>query len=529
MKFRILLTAICALGFMDVFAVVVPSQVNEVVLYRGKARETRQVKVNLTEPGKQEIVLSNISMSIDPASLSASVNGGVVLLSASTKLNYLSPVKTEQQVSKWQDTLKASESDLAWLKEQIAVYQGELALLNANYKVGGDQTLSYSKAVEEMATLYRTRSLKVRESIFALQKQEKELAQKVQNLQQQIANSGSSNKKPVQEITLQVEVLKPGEVTVKCQYLVNGASWEPVYDLRAPGLNQPIQLEMKAAIRQNTGYDWNDVRLFLSTSNPNSNQSRPIMNPEYVDYQMYKVQEYRGSASAMNMAYAKSANAEVEDKIMEKYMPELEETAVAQLYGFKNLQDIKAGNEEQKILIQSEPMEAQFTYHAVPKKDLTAYLIAKVANWEKYNLLPGVASIFFEDTYVGQTTINPKVASDTLLLSMGRDELITIERTSVKDLSATKWIGSSKKEVKSFEIKVKNNKKTDVQLEILDQIPVSRQKDIEVVLESQDGAEYLAENGRLKWMLNLKPGETKKIRFTYSIKYTEGKPIYIGN
>lgn len=210
-------------------------------------------------------------------------------------------------------------------------------------------------------------------------------------------------------------------------------------------------------------------------------------------------------------------------------MPEMEETAVAQLYGFKNLQDIKAGNEEQKVLIQSVAMEAMFTYHAVPKKDLTAYLIAKVANWEKYNLLPGKASIFFEDTYVGQTTINPKVASDTLLLSMGRDELINIERISVKDLSSTKWIGSSKKEVKTFEIKVKNNKKVDVQLEILDQIPVSRQKDIEVVLESQDGAEYLAENGRLKWTLNLKPGETKKIRFSYSIKYTEGKPIYIGN
>jgi hypothetical protein len=174
-------------------------------------------------------------------------------------------------------------------------------------------------------------------------------------------------------------------------------------------------------------------------------------------------------------------------------------------------------------------MPAEFIYHTVPKKDQTAYLIAKIPQWEQYNLLPGQASIFFEETYVGNTTINPKVVSDTLLLSMGRDELISIERKSVKEVSSTKWLGTSKREVKVFEINIKNNKKTDARIEVLDQIPVSRQNDIVVELESQDGAEYTPENGRLKWLFTLKAGESKKIRFSYSLKYPGNQQIIIRN
>jgi uncharacterized protein (TIGR02231 family) len=279
------------------------------------------------------------------------------------------------------------------------------------------------------------------------------------------------------------------------------------------------------------------VQLSLSTSDPSANQTRPVMTPMYIDfYQGYKVQESLQRVSGvttLNMAYSqKATKAEGEDADGEAdafHSIDPVESPVAQIYNLPKSYTIRSGKEAFQLVISSLSVPAEMIYHTVPKKDLTAYLIARIPHWEQYNLLPGKASIFFEETYVGNTFINPKVANDTLLLSMGRDDLIQVERNTVKDVSSTKWLGGSKKELKSYEIIVRNNKRSDIRMEVLDQIPVSRQKDIEVVLESFDGAEYSAENGRLKWLFDLKPGEVKKLRFSFSYKYPGNQQIIIGN
>ena len=127
--------------------------------------------------------------------------------------------------------------------------------------------------------------------------------------------------------------------------------------------------------------------------------------------------------------------------------------------------------------------------------------------------------------YVGQTYLNPEVVGDSLVLSMGRDDRISVKRDVLKDLTSVKTIGSSKKVAKAYEITVRNNKKTPVNLEVLDQLPIARNKDIIVEPEDINGAEYKADYGRLLWRVKLAPSETRKIRLSYSVKYPKDKQI----
>jgi uncharacterized protein (TIGR02231 family) len=512
------------------------SKVSEVILYKTKARETRQLSISVNDKGRQEWILTNISKNIDPASLQVTVNGAR-LITASTRLNYLAPNPFSQQIKNWQDSLEKTEDQLTWVREQLAVYQGEIKLLQEIIKVDGDETSVYAKTTEEMLNLYRNRSLKVRESYIDLMKKEKELQKLINNLKQQISQSGGGQTQAIQEIVLVTEVKQPGKVLITCTYLVNGSGWTPSYNLRAQSLQQPIQIEMLADIRQNTGYDWENVQLSLSTSDPSANQTRPLMSPLYIDFyrgvQLEESVKRLQGVAATNMAYsARALKSSDNDGVQDAelfYSIEPVESPVAQMYILPGLQKIRSGSEGYQLTINTINASAEMMYHTVPKKDLTAFLIARIPQWEQYNLLQGKASIFFEDTYVGNTIINPKVANDTLLLSMGRDDLIQIDRTAVKDVTSTKWLGGSKKEVKTFEISVRNNKKSDIRIEVLDQIPVSRQKDIEVVLESADGAEYIPENGRLRWLLDLKPGEVRKLRFSFSYKYPANQQVIMGN
>jgi uncharacterized protein (TIGR02231 family) len=166
----------------------------------------------------------------------------------------------------------------------------------------------------------------------------------------------------------------------------------------------------------------------------------------------------------------------------------------------------------------------------VPKLDPSVFLIAKVTDYGQYNLIPAYASIFFEDTYIGQSFIDPKTVADTLALSLGRDENISIKRAKPIDIkSEKKIIGNTKKEVITYEITIKNNKRVAVLIEIFDQIPISRQKDIEIDVDKNElsGADYNKDFGKLSWRVKLEPNSSKRLRFGYSIKYPKDKVITV--
>lgn len=93
------------------------------------------------------------------------------------------------------------------------------------------------------------------------------------------------------------------------------------------------------------------------------------------------------------------------------------------------------------------------------------------------------------------------------------------------DYTSKKVVGSNKTELKGYEIILRNNKNQLVSLEILDQLPISKNKEIEVKLEEQDGATFNADYGRLLWKVDLAPGDTKKIRFVYSVKYPKDRQV----
>jgi uncharacterized protein (TIGR02231 family) len=154
-----------------------------------------------------------------------------------------------------------------------------------------------------------------------------------------------------------------------------------------------------------------------------------------------------------------------------------------------------------------------------------AFLLAKITDYGKYNMLAGPANIFFDDMYIGQTHLNPKVSSDTLLVSLGRDERIVVKRIRVLDKNSKRFIADSQKDVYTWETIIRNNKGTPIDIEVLDQVPLTRRDEIKVELTDKQGAEYTEEFGKLFWNYTVKPNDSKKIRFSYTVEYPKGKTV----
>jgi hypothetical protein len=90
-----------------------------------------------------------------------------------------------------------------------------------------------------------------------------------------------------------------------------------------------------------------------------------------------------------------------------------------------------------------------------------------------------------------------------------------------------KKLSVSPSKIKS-NIAIKNNKNTAIEIELLDQYPISKNSQIEVTLEDANGATVTTEYGKLLWKLKLQPNESRKIKLVYTIKYPKDKQVKEG-
>ena len=182
---------------------------------------------------------------------------------------------------------------------------------------------------------------------------------------------------------------------------------------------------------------------------------------------------------------------------------------------------------EYNLVIGGETIKAEYEFHSIPKLDRDAFLVAKVINWQDYDLLDASAGIFYEGTFTGKTTLSASLATDTLDISLGRDKSIMIERKKVKDYTSSQFMGSNRTVKRAWEISLRNNKKQAVTLIVFDQYPISKEKDIEVELTDNGGASVEKETGMLRWEIILEPGQVKKLSFKYSVKYPKERILAI--
>ena len=203
----------------------------------------------------------------------------------------------------------------------------------------------------------------------------------------------------------------------------------------------------------------------------------------------------------------------------------VQDNAVSTVYDIDIPFDIPTNGKGQVATLQNKSVPAQYTFYAIPKLSETVFLMARVPDWGKLNLLDGEVNLFYENTYEGKSTISAASVQDTLDLTIGLDKRIFVKREKLKDFSSSQLLSNNKKETHTYEITIKNTKNEAIDMLVKDQFPVSSNKEIEVELTEHSNARINKETGLLEWQFELKPGEQRKMRFQYVIKYPKGKQL----
>ena len=203
------------------------------------------------------------------------------------------------------------------------------------------------------------------------------------------------------------------------------------------------------------------------------------------------------------------------------------EQMVSREFRIRNQQTIPSNGDLQRISIEENSVASDLSYLSIPKINSDAILKADIDEWESLFPLPGVAMLHLEGTYVGQTYIDPSTVSDTLQVSFGEDDAIVVSRTKQSDESDKSFFRNRVTRSVSHEISIRNTKTSSIDLEIMDQIPISMRDEIEVsVLELSDGV-LDEESGIVTWSLEIPAGETRSLTISYEVKHPSGRSVYI--
>ena len=168
-------------------------------------------------------------------------------------------------------------------------------------------------------------------------------------------------------------------------------------------------------------------------------------------------------------------------------------------------------------------LPATYLYLGIPRADKDAFLMADATEWQQYSLLEGEANVYFENSFVGKTILDPTVITDTLHFSLGRDNGIRIQRTKVSARSTRRLLSTTQEQDLTWRITVKNSRKEAVSLTLRDQIPVSENSNITVTTEELSGGLLNKTTGIVEWQLQLQPNEQRELIVAYRVKFPKSR------
>ncbi|MDX2108964.1 MAG: mucoidy inhibitor MuiA family protein [Verrucomicrobiota bacterium] len=519
-------------------------KITAVTVYADTAVVTRSGSAELPS-GESEVVFENLPTGIQENSLRASGSGvsGLTILEVKQKTVYRTEApnprvaelqaqihEMNKQDKVFLDQLETLRESKEFLKGVRAYYFESVKKPGSDDKSTGAKLLSTTE-FKEIQTFLEKGTIDNQQETRKVLAEQYDLRIKAQLLGDELNKLGNGGGKNTVQVVVRVASPKASQATINIQYTLAGASWIPAYDARLNETDRTIDLSYHGIVRQNTGENWDNVALTLSTARPSLGATVPELDPWRVDValfnrtmrQSYPHKEERSVVS--NVVQMKSAEAaSMADSFdAQAATASISANTTSASFMIPGSVTISSDNEPRKVGITSIKLAGTLQYQSVPKLNETAFLSAYLKNTSEYPLVAGEVSTFLGDSFVATSALETIMPGEAFQLPMGADEGISIKRKLVNKF--TEDIGlTSKSERITYEysIEVKNNKKTQERVMFKDNAPISGNEKIVVKLlepAEKDASVTREADGNLVWRWDLKPGETRVAKLKFSVEY----------
>ena len=413
---------------------------------------------------------------------------------------------------------------------QIETCDMMIDLRKKNSDFSGRSNISVDEQEKILSTLPQ--------QILELHKQHDELTDRKSELTEEYNKALEEEKKPL--IIAELTAEEDGTVPFILQYQETNSCWVPMYEIQYADDQSPLDVSMKAQIRQYSGEDWKQVKVTLYTGNPSVSKDLPVISP--IELSIYEPPKARAKGNgfmamgaAMEGAVAAAPMAEAmmgammvgaaqEVSALKMDTAEVSEEETMTAFILPGFRDILTDTDGNMADLQAFKVQAKYHVLSVPSVDNRSYLTAEItaSDWP---LPPADASVYIRDTFAGTVYVDANEDTDKITLSLGQDERLTVVRTEAPKKLQDVFLKNVKRATSKISIKLINNSSEPVNTLVIDQIPVSTDKVIVVEPTQLSDGTVDEETGEVKWILLAEPGKTVNYELEYNVSWPKDKKM----
>lgn len=497
----------------------VKAPITQVNVYLNAAQISHSQKLKI-KTGISKFAFTGLAMNIDAGHVSLRNLGNAELLTLTLyKISDLTDVSSLNEdltaaLGKTKDSLLLTEKSIMKLSYEIQGLELERGMLIKN-----DDIIPSAKAItlEELkltTAYYRERYRDVNVEIEAKKKDLQKLKKQKVKLLKSTFNTENDAEEDLSFSIIIAEINNPGaELTAEplLVYIAKESGWIPVYDVFSTN-NKSLKIDYRAKILNNTGVDWNNQTITLSTADPFEYYSAPDLEPFYIGgYSYSKKYSYNNDYDNNVQQQQQQQNLKEE----EIFTPDHEiKFVLTKAYTFKT------GLVPLFVDVTSYDLNPEYIFRCAPKKEQQVYQIARIKDWEKLNFLDGEANIYNNGNFLGKSYIRLSDIEDYLELPLGVVDYVYVKHRLVSEYSGKKILGGDIVATRNYEIKLKNTGTEKIVIELIDQVPVSEESSVKTEgVEYTEGGEKDNVTGLIKWKVELNPNSEKAYLLKYSVTY----------
>ncbi|NJL64032.1 MAG: mucoidy inhibitor MuiA family protein [Methylacidiphilales bacterium] len=517
---------------------IVETEITAVTVYTDRALVTRRGSVELTGE-EQKLVINNLPVSLKSDSVRVGGSGQtrVRLLGVNVERIYTSePVAA--RVSQISQHIEQLDSEMNYLQAQLdglALQSRFIEGLREKTEEPFAQSISRKNlSLSETLDFVNFLGSQITEYGIATRdysNRKKDIEKELKALQQQLQQVQTPHPQESFKFVVDIETSGVGEFGSKFElevsYVVNYASWTPVYDVRVNSTSSEVNLSYLAEVTQNTGEDWQNVALTLSTAKPGLGTLPPKLEPWYLNIrQAMPFAAAPGAApefmKARSISQAQMPEEDGGEDEIEAETVNAEVLREGSVVSFKlnSGGNIPSDRTPHKTTIFNDNFDCNFGYVAMPRLVSFAYLQTTVKNpADGATLLPGKANIFRDNMFVGTTQLANIAPGQEFKVNLGIDEGLKVERDLVERQVDKKLIGSNRKITFGYRLVVTNLLNQEAKLTLTEQIPKSRHEQIKVNLNRSNPQIQLGEMGILEWVLKLAPQAKQEVYYQFTVEH----------
>ncbi len=517
-----------------------------VTVYSDRALITRAGRVAL-EKGEHELSLEDLPNTLLPESVRASGKGTrqMRILGADVTPTFhveapqerVAELRSEIEEREDRDAVLAHEEEglLARREFLIKLSAASAGSLARGIAQGKAQVSSGAEIISFVDGNLKNTSQEVQQ----VRQQRRDLARELEKLRQELDQVQATTPLERRRVVVGVEAMDEGELELQVSYLVNRARWQPLYDFRLTEEEGDVEITYLANVSQQSGEDWEDVTLALSTARPALSSVIPELDPWFIR-ERRPPRALRAAAKAKGMGAVAAAEpmmaaapvppAAAEETLREAFVgfeeakaleAEVEEQGVALSFKVPKRAHIPGDGSAHKTTVTTMSLPPELDYVAAPKLVEQAYRRATIVNDSEHVLLPGQVNIFHGTEFVGRTEFEDAIApGQEFEIHLGADDRVSVTRELVESRVDKKFLGKNRRLLYGYRIEVENLKDTKESVTVRDQLPVSQHEEIKVdAARIEPQPKERTELGLIEWELVLEPMEKREIRLDFTVEH----------